>query len=32
MFDAVSKLPRRQQQKIIEVVEALVSQHTGRAA
>jgi transcriptional regulator with XRE-family HTH domain len=27
VFDAVSKLPRRQQQKIVEVVEALVNQH-----
>jgi len=27
MFDAVSRLPRRQQQKIVEVVEALVAQH-----
>jgi transcriptional regulator with XRE-family HTH domain len=28
-FEAVSKLPRRQQQKIIEVVEALVAQGQG---
>jgi transcriptional regulator with XRE-family HTH domain len=27
VFDAVSRLPRRQQQKIVEVVEALVAQH-----
>ena len=27
VFEAVSKLPRRQQQKIAEVVEALVAQH-----
>jgi transcriptional regulator with XRE-family HTH domain len=26
-FEAVSKLPRHQQQKIVEVVEALVAQH-----
>ena len=26
-FEAVSNLPRRQQQKIVEVVEALVAQH-----
>ena len=26
-FEAVSRLPRRQQQKIVEVVEALVAQH-----
>lgn len=26
-FDAVSKLPKRQQQKIVDVVEAFVSQH-----
>lgn len=30
LFEAVSQLPRRQQQKIIEVVEALIAQH-GRA-
>jgi transcriptional regulator with XRE-family HTH domain len=27
VFEAVSRLPRRQQQKIVEVVEALVSRH-----
>jgi transcriptional regulator with XRE-family HTH domain len=27
VFEAVSKLPRRQQQKIVEVVEAFVAQH-----
>jgi len=27
VFEAVSRLPRRQQQKIVEVVEALVAQH-----
>lgn len=27
VFDAVSQLPRRQQQKIVEVVQALVAQH-----
>jgi transcriptional regulator with XRE-family HTH domain len=32
VFEAVTKLPRRQQQKIVEVVEALVSQHSGKAA
>ncbi len=32
VFESVTKLPRRQQQKIIEVVEALVSQHSGKAA
>jgi len=30
VFESVSRLPRRQQQKIIEVVEALIAQH-GRA-
>jgi len=29
VFDAVSRLPRRQQQRIVEVVEALVAQHDG---
>jgi transcriptional regulator with XRE-family HTH domain len=29
VFEAVSKLPRRQQQKILEVVEALLSQHSS---
>jgi len=29
VFEAVSKLPRRQQQKIAEVVEALVAQHSS---
>jgi transcriptional regulator with XRE-family HTH domain len=29
VFEAVSRLPRRQQQKIVEVVEALVAQHSG---
>jgi len=33
VFEAASKLPRRQQQKIAEVVEALVAQHgNGRAS
>jgi transcriptional regulator with XRE-family HTH domain len=32
VFESVTKLPRRQQQKIVEVVEALVSQHSGKAA
>jgi transcriptional regulator with XRE-family HTH domain len=32
VFEAVTKLPRRQQQKIVEVVEALVSQHSSKAA
>jgi transcriptional regulator with XRE-family HTH domain len=32
VFEAVSKLPRRQQQKIVEVVEALVSQQSDKAA
>jgi hypothetical protein len=27
LFESVSRLPRRQQQKIIEVVEALIAQH-----
>ena len=27
VFEAVSRLPRRQQQKIVEVVEALIAQH-----
>ena len=31
VFDAVSQLPRRQQQKIVEVVEALVAQHAVNA-
>ena len=31
VFEAVSKLPRRQQQKIVEVVEALVAQHSKAA-
>jgi transcriptional regulator with XRE-family HTH domain len=30
-FNAVSKLPKRQQQKIVEVVEALVAQHSKAA-
>jgi hypothetical protein len=30
-FDAVSKLPKRQQQKIVEVVEALVEKHASGA-
>jgi len=29
VFDAVSRLPRRQQEKIVEVVEAFVSQQTN---
>jgi transcriptional regulator with XRE-family HTH domain len=32
VFEAVSRLPRRQQQKILEVVEALVSQQNKSAA
>ena len=31
VFEAVSKLPRRQQQKILDVVEALVAQHSKTA-
>jgi transcriptional regulator with XRE-family HTH domain len=31
VFEAVSKLPRRQQQKILEVVEAMVAQHSKAA-
>ena len=31
VFEAVSRLPRRQQQKIVEVVEALVAQHAHSA-
>lgn len=31
LFEAVSRLPRRQQQKIVEVVEALVAQHAHTA-
>jgi transcriptional regulator with XRE-family HTH domain len=31
VFEAVSKLPRRQQQKIVEVVEAMVAQHSKAA-
>lgn len=30
-FDAVSKLPKRQQQKIVEVVEAMVEKHSKAA-
>lgn len=30
VFDAVSRLPRRQQQKIVEVVEALIAQQQQR--
>ncbi len=29
LFEAISQLPRRQQQKIIEVVEALIAQRVG---
>jgi hypothetical protein len=29
VFETASKLPRRQQQKIVEVVEALVAQHAN---
>lgn len=29
MFETVSKLPRKQQQKILDVVQALVSQHAA---
>ena len=29
-FEAVATLPRHHQQKIVEVVEALVAQHTAR--
>jgi transcriptional regulator with XRE-family HTH domain len=32
VFESASKLPRRQQQKIAEVVEALVAQHTNAKA
>ena len=32
LFEAVSKMPRRQQQKIVEVVEALVAQHANGKA
>lgn len=31
-FDKVSKLPKRQQQKILEVVEAFVNQHANEKA
>jgi transcriptional regulator with XRE-family HTH domain len=31
VFEAVSRLPRRQQQKILEVVEAMVEKHTKAA-
>ena len=31
VFEAVSRLPRRQQQKIVEVVEALIAQHAHTA-
>lgn len=31
LFEAVSRLPRRQQQKVLEVVEALVAQHRKAA-
>ncbi len=31
VFEAVSKLPRRQQQKILDVVEALIAQHSKAA-
>lgn len=31
VFEAVSKLPRRQQQKILEVVEAMVERHSKAA-
>ena len=31
VFEAVSKLPRRQQQKIVEVVEAMVEKHSKAA-
>jgi transcriptional regulator with XRE-family HTH domain len=31
VFEAVAKLPRRQQQKILEVVEAFVAQHSKAA-
>jgi transcriptional regulator with XRE-family HTH domain len=30
-FDAISKLPKRQQQKIVEVVEAMVEKHSKAA-
>lgn len=30
VFDAVSRLPRRQQEKIVEVVEAMVEKHSKR--
>ena len=29
VFEAVSRLPRRQQDKIVDVVEALVAQHAN---
>ena len=31
VFDAVSRLPRRQQEKIVEVVEAMVEKHSKAA-
>ena len=31
LFDALSKLPRRQQEKILEVVEAMVEKHSKAA-
>jgi hypothetical protein len=32
VFEAVARLPRRRQQKIVEVVEALIAQHTASQA
>lgn len=32
VFEAVSRLPKRQQQKIVEVVEAFVAQHAAHAS
>ena len=31
-FEAISKLPRRQQTKILDVVEALLAQHSGETS
>jgi len=30
LFEAASKLPRRQQQKVVELLELFVSKHSGR--
>ena len=32
IFEAAAKLPRRQQEKVADVLEAFVSQHSGKAA